>query len=331
VIGVRVTPDLDTLASIPIKADYGVERDPDVAFDGTNYLVVWSEGIFGGEFKVKAARVTTDGVVIDSGIPFGGGAMFEYKPVVAFDGSRYLSVWYNYSQDPKGIFGRFIDTDCQPQGPVLEIRASNLDHLFDPDIAFCNDNYLIVWNEPLVVGSDDDLLAQLVSKSGVLVGDTIIIATGSKNQLTPRLTVSDNHFLVTWNQESKICGQWLDSNGKLIGGNFEISDPDIYDRSLPDIAFGNNNCLAVWMEYHTDEFDIYGNVDHGIKIKELFTSNINRQVVLPTIMRYNSPQLRSGLLLYDVSGRRVSTFSLLPGIYFVEKDGRVEQKLIIVK
>ena len=82
------------LNTILVKADSEVSREPDIVFGGDNYLVVWSDGTFGGEYKVQAARVTPDGAVLDSGVVFGMGAYCEYRPTVAFDGERYFAVWY---------------------------------------------------------------------------------------------------------------------------------------------------------------------------------------------------------------------------------------------
>src|SRR5687767_2194248 len=75
---------------IPIGRDYGPtladERSPDVAFDGTGYLVIWSAGL-----DLVAARVDASGAVLD---PLGilvseeGGTA-----AVAWDGTDYLVVW----------------------------------------------------------------------------------------------------------------------------------------------------------------------------------------------------------------------------------------------
>ena len=38
-MGVRATPELEILHSFPIKADSLVAQDPDIAFDGGNFMV----------------------------------------------------------------------------------------------------------------------------------------------------------------------------------------------------------------------------------------------------------------------------------------------------
>ena len=65
----RVTPNLQILNIVPVKTDADLSRDPDIVFGSENYLVVWSDGTFGGPHKVQAARVTPGGTVLD---PFTG-------------------------------------------------------------------------------------------------------------------------------------------------------------------------------------------------------------------------------------------------------------------
>jgi len=330
-MGVRATPELEILHSFPIKADSLVAQDPDIAFDGGNFMVVWSEGGFPGEHKVKAARVTTEGVVLDSGTLFGMGAYMEYKPVIDFDGDRYLTVWYNYNGVPYGVFGRFINTQCEPEGREFAIRLSDISYAFEPDIAFGNESYLVVWQE-LSLQYDDSVYGQIVSMTGELIGDVIPIATTSEYQSYPRIGTGTLHYLVVWEQESKIYGQWVSMSGELIGKNFAISDSCYYNRGNPDIAFGSNNCLCTWKEYHTDNNDIYGNLDILMQIKE--------EQVKPVKNYHGVSTIINGLLIlpddkkcrvYDITGREVVPNKVSPGIYFIEIDGTIKQKVVKVR
>src|SRR5580765_3100122 len=74
---------------LPPRAVHGLVPDDEVggsgvAFDGTNYLVVWTENRADGP-TVYGARVTPDGTVLDQGA-FAIAALGGSGPAVAFDG-----------------------------------------------------------------------------------------------------------------------------------------------------------------------------------------------------------------------------------------------------
>jgi len=64
-----------------------------VAFDGTNYLVVW-QGSRDAPYRIYGSRVSRDGTVLDgSGITISSELGTQTSPAVAFDGNDYLVVW----------------------------------------------------------------------------------------------------------------------------------------------------------------------------------------------------------------------------------------------
>jgi hypothetical protein len=327
---VRVTPDLQIVSTVPVKADTGLSREPDIVFGDENYLVVWSDGTFGGEHKVQAARVTTEGVVLDSGIIFGMGAYCEYRPAVSFDGQRLFAVWYNYSDTPAGVFGRFINNDCQPEGHEIAIRIMSSSVPMNPDIAFGDSSYLVVWHEPSPY-YDDDIYGQLVSTNGILIGDVIPIANDPSYQYLPRVCAGDSQYLVVWNQNCTIYGQWLSMSGELVGTNFPISDTSSCTRDFPAAAVGSTECLVAWHQFNNGNYDIFGNLDTELGANEtqeplklhddLGATIINGPLRLPGT---------SGYRVLHVAGRVVDPLAISPGIYFIECDGILVKKIIKV-
>ena len=330
-MGVRVTPELDTLNSFAVIADLGVEREPDIAFDGNNFLVVWSDGIFGYDHKVRAARVTPDGAVIDTGTYFGIDAHVEFRPCVDFDGNRYFAVWYNYSDDPYGLHGRFINTQCQLDGEAIEIRKVNYGYPFEPDIAFCDSNYLIVWNE-MSASVDDDVFGQIVTSNGELINGPILIASSSDYENVPRVCAAADRFLVVWNRNTYVYGQWISTQGELIGGNFLISMIYNDNRNYPDVAISEESALIAWHEYHTNNFDIYGNTTSIVGTIEDKNENLHKQYYSTIFLgdRIDGHYLL-GKRIYDISGRRLNKTAIAPGIYFIEIDSKQWMKAIKVK
>lgn len=308
-----------------------VGREPDICFGGENYLIVWSQGEFGGESKVRTARVSPQGAVLDTGIICGMDHYCEYRPCVAFDNDRYLVVWYNYVELPAGVFGRFVDQNCVPVGREFQIRDLPVNTCNDPDIAFLDSVYLIVWNEPSPQ-FDDDVYGQIINKDGTLIGSAIPIAIDTMYQYQARIAAADSLFLVVWNQEAQIFGQFITTNGALLGSNFPVSDHAMRPRDFPDIAYGNYQFLAVWQEFKYDDHGIYGNLDISPWINETYASTYLKRVNIPTIIS-GAFYVPSGCAfrIFDISGRQIHTLDPVPGIYFVEIEGKVTQKIIKIK
>jgi hypothetical protein len=328
---VRVTPDLQILSTIPVKADSAVSREPDIVFGTENYLIVWSDGIFGGAHKVQAARVTPDGMVLDSGVFFGMDAYCEYRPAVAFDGQRFFAVWYNYADTPAGLFGRFISTACQPEGHELAIRVLTEGTPLEPDIAFGDSSYIVVWHEPSP-NYDDDIYGQIVSTQGEMLGDIIPIATGPAYQYLPRVCAGDSHFLVVWEQDCAIYGQWLTMSGELIGTNFSISDTVSCTRDYAALAVNSTQCLVAWQQFNNGNFDIFGNLDIELGLAQKTVSSYSHEALTATIITgpLRLPQTPKHRV-FDISGRIVDPLCLGPGIYFIECGGELLRKIVKIR
>ena len=111
----RVTPDGTVLdpAGIPMSTfangdlNPGAQYVPSVAFDGTNYLVVWTAHrictLRSCDYEVYAGRVTPNGTVLDPGIQITTGAIPLRMPSIAFDGTNHLVTWRTGRQsNPSG-------------------------------------------------------------------------------------------------------------------------------------------------------------------------------------------------------------------------------------
>jgi hypothetical protein len=332
-MGVRVTPECDTLSSFIICDRPGIQTDAATTFNGENYIVVWSDSRFSGyESRLVATRVTPQGVVLDTGNCVGSaGDQGEYAPDIAFDNDQCLAIWYN-THEPFGVFGRFVDSSAQPQGPLIEIAPTAVNGNINPRLEFDNNNYLIVWSDQRFEGTDFDIYGQRISSQGVLLGDKITIATGQEHQMYPDLTFDGSDFCVVWSEnDNQIRGQWVSTSGHLIGTNFLISEDTPYYRMRPGIATTSNSHYCVcWSEIRSTDHDIYGTIDIQSSIEEEF----------PIATSYQGPTIISGPLtlpggkectVYDVSGRTLTIDQLIPGVYFIEINGQIIQKVIKIR
>jgi hypothetical protein len=81
-----------------------------IAFDGTNYLIVWQDKR-NGTHDIYGARVTQNGAVLDpSGLTISTAAGDQINPSVAFDGTNFVVVWEDYRILPSDIYGALVNT-----------------------------------------------------------------------------------------------------------------------------------------------------------------------------------------------------------------------------
>ena len=94
---------------------------PGMAFDGANYLVVWSRNI-GTPSSGTNNQWTQYGRLVSPNGTFPGNevlmsAVWSMMPSLAFDGSNYLMAWsYNTFQTSRNIHFRFFDRSANPLG-----------------------------------------------------------------------------------------------------------------------------------------------------------------------------------------------------------------------
>lgn len=232
---------------------------PSVAYDGTNFLVVWydARGVYG-------CRVTTDGLILDpDGVPISTNSYNQYAPSVAFDGTNYLVVW----QDPRGlgwfdIYGARVDT----AGNVLdttEIHISSADDSQErPAVVFDGTNYLVVWQD-LRGGSDFDIYGARVDTAGLVFDPTgFDISTAVDWQDDPAVIFDGMHFFVTWldwrDSHPDIYCARVDTSGVVLDPAGIFISRAASAQYTPGIAFDGANCFVVWPDDRRWPSHIYG-------------------------------------------------------------------------
>ena len=109
---------MDTVGNIikpefPVALAGGHQHCQSIAFDGTNYLVVWADSR-GTTYDIYGARVTKSGTVLDAnGKLLIGGDGAQYSPAVTFNGTNYIVVYRDNSSGSLDIEGVVINTSLE--------------------------------------------------------------------------------------------------------------------------------------------------------------------------------------------------------------------------
>jgi hypothetical protein len=268
IYGARVTPAgtvLDSKGIAISTAAYG-QDEPDVAFDGTNFLAVWEDERTGGAYDIYGARVTTEGVVLDSeGIAISTGADYEGQPVLAFDGENFLVVW----QDRRsGLYWDIYGARVTPAGVVLDSTGIAISTAADdqvyPALAFDGGNLLVVWFDGRCGNYDADIYGARVTPAGVVLDPNgIAISTEADYQVYPALAFDGDNFLVAW-QDQRGGGGHDNIYGARVTPEGVVLDPDgisvstaVGEQRNPVPIFDSENFLVVW-ETNLGPIGIYG-------------------------------------------------------------------------
>jgi hypothetical protein len=284
--------------------------NPSLAFDGTNYFVVWTSG-HGDRYSVAVgvcgSRVSRAGAVLDVGglriRPEISGVPASFRgPSVAFGVQNHLVVWSD---------GYVDATRVSPGGAVLDepaLRLTSSSGNARPAVAFDGTNYLVVWS-----GMGDQVRYSRVSSDGnVLDPDGIPIGPGG-NGASPAVAFDGTNFLVVWEGGcAGICGARVSPSGVVLDSTGIPIAAGIGFARSPGVAFDGTNYLVVWSGQTPDGNNLrYARVSPGGNV--LDREYLGRPIgggLLPTVTfaggNYLVVWLRPVAYVYEVYGARVS-------------------------
>jgi hypothetical protein len=264
--GARVSPSGVVLDSIEIGPPKGGidPRSPDVAFDGTNHLVVWQQGFVSPslQYDVFARRISPAGTAVGEAFPITSQAASEESPAVGFDGTNFLVVW---NADPVSSAGRVRGARVTPGAVVLDASGFDISTARGsaPTVTFDGTNHLVAWAGPTgPVNDDDPLLGRRVSPGGSLVdpaalslGQGLHPSLGAGGAMT--LLTFESNELIGFLRPAEVRATRLSGPAPLDNPPFVVTNPANGQQS-PSIAFDGTGHLVAWVDQRPGfEYDIY--------------------------------------------------------------------------
>ncbi|MDY7233224.1 Ig-like domain-containing protein [Hyalangium rubrum] len=268
IYGVRVSGSGAVLdaSGLALSTANGHQRKPALAFDGTNYLVVWEDTRGGPAGDIYGARVSPSGTVLDaSGLPLCLRANAQENPAVAFDGTNYLVVWDDAGTSAdRNIFG----TRVSPAGSVLDVLyfgiSTQAGDQVAPALAFDGTNYLVAWSD-WRNGVSADVFGARVNRSATVLDATgVQLASGSEAQTDVAVAFDGTNYLVVWTDyrlppHANLFARRVRTAGTPLDATPITVSAASGHQQLPAVTFNGTDFLVAWQDGRNGTgMDIYG-------------------------------------------------------------------------
>ncbi|MBN2383437.1 hypothetical protein JXQ70_11190 [bacterium] len=237
-------PEFLTDISYSITPARSIQIEPSAAFDGTNFMVVWTDG-WTPSSSIFGTRIDQSGTVLDQpGFPISSRGDIA-DPAIAFDGTNYLVIW----TDDNGLFGSRVDQQGQVlDSPVLSISPTDVDE--NPALAYDGTDFLVVWSRN--VNPYRQIYGCRVSSAGVVLDPGgVPISTTSGHKYSPSLAFDGANCMVIWSDRRN--GNYTDIYGSRVTPDAAVLDPDgipidisSVNKFTERIAFDGDNYLVIW-------------------------------------------------------------------------------------
>jgi hypothetical protein len=178
---------------------------PNIAFDGTNYLVVWYSGTYPA-LQLYGQLVSTQGALIGSQISIALGAGCHRWADITFDGTKYLVIWQTGENNAgQKIYGQFIGTDGAHIGDTFMICDNTYEQRWWPAITAADSNFIAVWGQGYgsacnIWGNVDVTITGVNEAREYTIHDTGLTMSVTPNPSTKqtqiRLMIHDSGFMM---------------------------------------------------------------------------------------------------------------------------------------
>ncbi len=228
---------------------------PDVAFDGTNWGVVWTN-VFDAAFfdyDVLYVQVTTGQVVGPAGVYLDGAADLAIGPSTAFLSGKFLTAFEKWDFiNPITVSGNTNSPNtAADSGTPITISQNANDNGY-PDVAAGGTQFLITYNSS-VGATDNDIVGRVATTTLTFPGSEFTVAGGTSDQWPCRSgwSSSNSEWLVVYTDTitnaGDMYGMRVTAAGAVTGTAQQISSLAALDQFCA-IAVNNsaNQALVVW-------------------------------------------------------------------------------------
>jgi len=241
-------------SNFPIYNNPNDQRSPVVQWGETSYLVVWEQGIGGGNFHIYGQLIDSNGNLTGSEIPISTVNNKSQQPAISFGNNKWFVVWADSrNNNDLNIYGQMIDLNGVLIDSAIPIAVTTKEQLA-PALAWSETKkkFLVIWEDKR--SDTSDIWGQIVDTSGIVVNSNFPICQATKNQLYPDIASNGTEWLTVWSDYrngssyNSIYAQFLDTSNSIKGTNFLFAETLGYSLYSPKVVWNGNRWVIVYVE-----------------------------------------------------------------------------------
>jgi hypothetical protein len=195
-------PEFSLSSDCFLGSAQGTQTTPSIAFDGTNFLVVWEDKRINTNNDIFGARVSPQGGILDPiGIPISTSQSVQSNVNVAWGGQNYLVVWQDWKDGNWTVYGARVDQDGNVLDPDGFFIAGGLEWAVYPAVASDGTNFFVVWSQYKSEVSYDIYGTRVTPDGEVLDPDGILICETPQFEYYPSIAYNGSTYLVVWEND----------------------------------------------------------------------------------------------------------------------------------
>lgn len=298
---------------------WGGFNNQHIAFDGTNFLVVYRDDkedtkVLARFVSPSTGPVGNELIIDDNNLPS------DNPFAVFFDGEKYLVVWTDQTQQYPNVwqfYGKFVYPNGDKSQPFTITSVNSWK--VAPFIAFDGSKYLITWNDSRYCGffpeealscirSGIDIYGRYYSKSGVALGGEFLVSGLAGNEvgaIMGRTQAGKALGIINENIDFSIFSA-EDVDGRFwISSGYDIFAPDNKEK----VMAGSKYIIRWQAPAQAVKFDIYYSNDNG-QSWNLIKSGHTSKTFTWTVPSQNGrkPNCKIKIDAYDSSNNKLTTF-----------------------
>ncbi|MEW5741839.1 MAG: Ig-like domain-containing protein [Myxococcota bacterium] len=257
-----IGPELSMGTPVPSPVYAGVSA-PDVASDGSNFLVVWHDDRTNLSTDIYGMRLTAGGAPMDpAGIAISTAPGAQSEPRVAWDGANFLVVWEDARGTDLDIYAARVSSGGAVREPQGIQVSTAMGAQRRPDVFTRGTGAFIAWEDFRLGLGASDIYGTRVSGSGGVQDPTgIPIATNPTDERLPAVAWDGTNVLVAWddrrNGNADIYATRVDPAGAVLDGAGIAVSMGAGAQTEPAATFAGSAFVVAWRDERNGNADVY--------------------------------------------------------------------------